>query len=292
MNNKSFTLIELLVVIVIIGILAGVIMISTSSSIDKANITKSKVFEESVANNLAANMVSRWKLDEIITTNKTPDQWGSNTGILYGINGLPQLRPASECVTDGCFKFDGVDDYVEVLSQPSLHPTREYSVTLWMKAGTLKEWSGLVGTYPFANGYLIYQCGSEGSPKGVAYVNGVRKDVNSNLVPTLGKWYHIVFTVKQGENTKIYIDGGLRETTIILSTGIVTVNENPVRIAGQGSGTPLWFDGFIDDVRIYSAAISSAEIKQNYIAGLDSLLSNGNISKEDYNQRINALAYE
>ena len=34
-KQKSFTLIELLVVIVIIGILAGVIMISTSSSIDK-----------------------------------------------------------------------------------------------------------------------------------------------------------------------------------------------------------------------------------------------------------------
>jgi len=34
-NNKSFTLIEILVTIVIIGILAGVIMISTSSSIDK-----------------------------------------------------------------------------------------------------------------------------------------------------------------------------------------------------------------------------------------------------------------
>ena len=42
-NNKSFTLIELLVVIVIIGILAGVIMISTSSSIDKANFAKAKL---------------------------------------------------------------------------------------------------------------------------------------------------------------------------------------------------------------------------------------------------------
>ena len=40
MNNKSFTLIELLVVIVIIGILAGVITLSVSSNIAKAQDTK------------------------------------------------------------------------------------------------------------------------------------------------------------------------------------------------------------------------------------------------------------
>ena len=34
-NIKSFTLVEILITIVIIGILAGAIMISTSSSIDK-----------------------------------------------------------------------------------------------------------------------------------------------------------------------------------------------------------------------------------------------------------------
>jgi len=106
-KQRSFTLIELLVVIVIIGILAGAIMISTSSSIFKASIAKSKVFENSVENNLAANMVSRWKMDQIVDTNKTPDAWGSNQGTLYGTNGLPQVKPSSECVTDGCLKFDG-----------------------------------------------------------------------------------------------------------------------------------------------------------------------------------------
>ncbi|MFA7157144.1 MAG: prepilin-type N-terminal cleavage/methylation domain-containing protein [Bacilli bacterium] len=46
-KQTSFTLIELLVVIVIIGILAGLIMISTSSSINKASIAKAKVFDDS-----------------------------------------------------------------------------------------------------------------------------------------------------------------------------------------------------------------------------------------------------
>jgi prepilin-type N-terminal cleavage/methylation domain-containing protein len=89
-KQKSFTLIELLVVIVIIGILAGVIMISTSSSIDKANIAKVKVFEESVQNNLAIK-----------------------TSLIIDFDPKKQrLNPEIQKEIDGCFKskincFDG-----------------------------------------------------------------------------------------------------------------------------------------------------------------------------------------
>ena len=114
-------------------------MISTSSSIDKASIAKSKVFEESIQNNLSANMISRWTLDEVIGTAApytTPDQWGSNTGTLYGTNGLPQLRPSSECVTDGCFLFDGVDDYV---SQDNAYfDQKNISACVWAKQDSYK----------------------------------------------------------------------------------------------------------------------------------------------------------
>ena len=53
-----------------------------------------------------------------------------------------------------------------------------------------------------------------------------------------------------------------------------------------------FFKGLVDDFRIYNAALSTAQIKQNYIVGLNSLLANGNISKEEYNQRLNNLAYD
>lgn len=60
---------------------------------------------------------------------------------------------------------------------------------------------------------------------------------------------------------------------------------------GVGYGGETYdFNGLIDDVRIYNAAISSSEIKQKYIAGLDSLLSNGSISREEYNNRVSELA--
>ena len=106
-KQKSFTLIELLVVIVIIGILAGVIMISTSSSINKANITKLKVFEESVQNNLAANMVSAWDADHVTkgATWVLNDKWGSNNGTFYD-------GTVTTCSTTACPQIVNINKWV------------------------------------------------------------------------------------------------------------------------------------------------------------------------------------
>lgn len=45
----------------------------------------------------------------------------------------------------------------------------------------------------------------------------------------------------------------------------------------------------MDDVGIYNAALSSSQIKQNYIAGLNLMLANGTMSKSEYNERIGSL---
>ncbi len=138
MKNKSFTLIELLVVIVIIGILAGVIMISTSSSIDKANFAKAQAFSSTVQNELLSNLVSEWTFDNALNIGE--DTWGNNNGTLYGAAGaqnLPQLQPASECVSNTCLKFDGYDDYVKVSDNENLNFSDEFTMCAWVKKTVL-----------------------------------------------------------------------------------------------------------------------------------------------------------
>jgi len=282
MNNKSFTLIELLVVIVIIGILAGVIMISTSSSIDKANIAKSKVFEESIANNLAANMVSKWKLDEVNGTS-IPDAWGSNTGTLYGTNGLPQLRLSSECVTEKCLLFDGTDDYMAT----NFNFTEDdLTLSAW---GKISEYGD--GSVAFSSGTSFsfgiwmqagLMCfGLWGDTVSQKTIYQYNPDKN---------WHHYVlaYDYSSGYGTA-YVDGKIQGVPYYVND---TIRNSTMFYVGGKNPNEWYFNGSIDDVRIYDVGLSSSQIKQNYIAGLDSLLSQGNISKEDYNQRINALAYE
>ena len=298
MKNKSFTLIELLVVIVIIGILAGVIMISTSSSIDKAGIAKIKVFEESVASNLAANMVSRWKFDQIHypAANQTPDVWGSIHGTLYGANGLPQLQSLSKCVTDGCLNFDGVDDYVSVGNNVSLNnlPLNNFTINAWIKNDRNGDWGTIFGTYSSPNGWN-FRTLNNSVYFDVVYPGGTTAIYRTNSVIT-NVWINVVIMWNVGTKTaKIYLNGiEANYATATPGAGTYGSDSSMNKEIGRipHAGGVQYFYGSIDDIRIYNAILSSYQIRQNYIAGLNSLLSKEGISKEDYNQRINELAYE
>jgi len=287
-KNAFFTLIELLVVIVIIGILAGVIMISTSSSIDKASVTKLKVFEESVQNNLAANMVSRWKMDEIINTNKTPDTWGSNTGTLYGTNGLPQVK-TSGCVTGNCLAFDGIDDYIEITDSQEMRMVHGGTITAWINPKTCGEngWGRLIDksvSTSAGNGYMIWF-----ELNYIKFQTSGSSHLLSSSSLKFNSWQFVTVSFNNF-GRRIYIDG----VNVTASGGSDTLLPpdiaGVVSIGNRASASDRTFDGEIDDVRIYDAALSIGQIKQKYVAGLNSLLSSGNILKEDYNQRISSLS--
>ncbi|HOI59726.1 MAG TPA: prepilin-type N-terminal cleavage/methylation domain-containing protein [Candidatus Pacearchaeota archaeon] len=284
MKNKSFTLIELLVVIVIIGILAGVIMISTSSLIDKANIAKSKVFEESVQNNLAADMVSRWKLDEIINVNQTPDAWENNNGTLVN---SPILKNDSDCIADKCFGFNGSNSYIDCGNNESLDITTKITISAWVKysvvGSTHDSWIAVKkGLSWDDNGYglffgyssdLYFTLGNSGSTSLYA---------RYNVPNATSRGWMFILGVYDGINAKLYFDGS-EVNSQNPSHGLIS-NTQPLLIGGKTTIYPL--NGLIDDVRVYSGALSSSQIKQNYVAGLDSLFFKGLISKAEYNDRL------
>ncbi|MDD2496020.1 MAG: prepilin-type N-terminal cleavage/methylation domain-containing protein [Tissierellia bacterium] len=287
MRNKSFTLIELLVVIVIIGILAGVIMISTSSSIDKANIAKSIVFSESIKNNLMLNSVSEWRFDGsgvsdggIATSSYTQDTWGINHGIISGHE--PNVKSGISCIHGSCLEFLSASDYIEILDNDSITMLNQLSIEMWLRLSVINE------NLTFINKNDEYTIGinSSGFLRAETGANGYSWQTTNDLVES-NKWMYI-FLAWDGNLIKIYKDGLFIHS--FSDVGTISNSANNLFI-GAYSSLGL-YKGLIDDVRLYSAVLPSSRIKQNYVAGLDSLLSNGNISKEEYNERINALAYE
>lgn len=106
-------------------------------------------------------------------------------------------------------------------------------------------------------------------------------------------WHYAVATwdgTNNADGKKIYIDGALdnKKTSTISAMGQPTYQ---FRI-GAGSSSLLPLNGLIDDVRVYNATMPTSRIKEQYCAGLNGLLKNGEITKEDYLSRIGIIAKE
>jgi prepilin-type N-terminal cleavage/methylation domain-containing protein len=282
MKSKSFTLIELLVVIVIIGILAGLIMISTSSSIDKANFAKAQAFSSTVQNELLSNLVSEWTFDN--ASNLGEDTWGNNDGAL---SGNPQTQ--AKCVFNECLKFDGDGDYLSIVTNmgDKLDFRDSMTFSLWLNPAS-------TGLYIFAKnisgGYEDQQYAAAFENNTVRFILSGNSSLisSSNSVP-YNKWTFVVGTWN-GSKRQIYINGQ-KDKEDSFSTAPSFKQNLTIGFRAGGSASH-YLNGVLDDVRFYNTGLQLSQIKQNYIAGLNSLLSKGSISKEEYNERINELAYE
>jgi hypothetical protein len=75
-----------------------------------------------------------------------------------------------------------------------------------------------------------------------------------------GSWMVLVFTY-DGQTSKFYRDGVLKET--ISHVTAYAANSGDLYIGATPNSTfPYWFNGFIDEVRIYNRALNQAAINQ------------------------------
>jgi beta-galactosidase len=73
-----------------------------------------------------------------------------------------------------------------------------------------------------------------------------------------GEWHHVAGTY-DGIELKIYVDGALAATTAHVGTiGIQTHNLN---LARNSEEDDRFYDGVIDEVKIYNRALSHSEIR-------------------------------
>jgi prepilin-type N-terminal cleavage/methylation domain-containing protein len=284
--KQAFTLIELLVVIAIIGILSGMIVVSMSGVTQKANIAKSQVFANSLRNALMANIIGEWKFDglsgtpeqEIATTaNFVTDTWGSNHGTALG---SPTLKTGSNCISGNCLSFNGSTDKV-TMGSAIITGTGDFTVSAWIKRDAIGTPDCILGNYGAGNiaGLEFYITGNRLS----AYIsNGVSSTSNIDT-----NWHFVVGTRLSGF-VSLYIDGKKDGPGGTLASSIA--GNNPFVIGNEHDITTEAFIGLIDDVRVYNIAVSVLQIREQYYAGLNSLLNSGNISKEEYLSKINKIA--
>jgi hypothetical protein len=168
--------------------------------------------------------------------------------------------------TDGKYgkalNFDGIDDYVSLGNPTSLGLGKIYTLMCWFKTSfSQTNYQRLISTYGYPplrsldldfwyDGKVsLFDRDAEGSihvPSGITTEDGI---------------WHQVAAVSDGVNAKIYVDGVLKNTVSYTPSG--TTSTGGWFIGGE-SPSSGFFNGIIDEVRIYNRALSVAEIQADF----------------------------
>lgn len=88
---------------------------------------------------------------------------------------------------------------------------------------------------------------------------------STTTTPAVGQWALVTVTWNRSGNILFYVNGNLEGTTSMTGTtfGNRTATVHQMGRVGNGSATRYW-DGAMDDVRVYDRAVSAAEVKALY----------------------------
>jgi len=194
----------------------------------------------------------------------------------YGNNGsLVNMDPGTDWVASRsglAIDFDGSNDYVELQNNPSVN--NGVTVSLWAKWAS----TGSNIYYPnmfiksaastWSSPYCDYMLRLEGNAKklncAVGDAGNSASILNGTTTITVDNiWRHCCFTYDL-QTMRIFLDG--KDDGSKSRIGTIPSSTFPTYIgARQGFGE--WFNGQLDDIRIYNRALTPSEVQLLYTGG-------------------------
>jgi hypothetical protein len=205
-----------------------------------------------------------------------------NNGTVTGAT----LSPDRFSNSNSAYSFNGVNNHITVANNSSLAPNA-LSISFWVNATqfcpsgstlcdliskdinpTSRQWTSQL----LQNGKIR-----------TATFTAKENTFDSDIPITLNTWYHIV-RVWDGMTCSIYINNVLHGS--MATSGNLRAGSAPVEIGGSNS---QYFQGKLDDIRIYNRALTSSEIAALYSEG--SPVKIAQPSFLHYNSRLNTLIF-
>jgi RHS repeat-associated protein len=210
---------------------------------------------------LHPDAVSAWKFDEASGTTAL-DAVDSNPGTLT--NGPTRVEPGKFGRSLG---LNGTNAHVKINDAASLKPTTTLSMEAWVYL-TRNNVSQVVVEKGDSNagGYGMYVC-QDGRP-GYQFkvTGGVQSAASASALP-LNQWHHLAATFDSGrtDRSKFYVDGvevadsSAACLNVTNATGTLVQDTQPLEV-GSRKGTSLFLQGQIDEVAVWSRALTGAEV--------------------------------
>lgn len=239
-----------------------------------------------------ASQLGYWNLDEQQGTIANDKAIWANNLTLGATTAAPTWKVAgsSSCKINGCQSFDGGDND-DVADNNSLSATGSATLTAWVNKTTsareemfFGKWNGTTqGEYDLFSD-------STGHPKMCISSTGSDSDcVTGRSVLSASTWYHVAGAYNADAKTlSVYVNGLLDGTKTTTLTAMFD-STSSFRVAGtQTSTVANSFIGSMDEVKIYSSALTLAELKIDMNAG--SAMALGGVLGTQNNEGVDGAA--
>jgi hypothetical protein len=204
--------------------------------------------------------VGYWRLGETAGASAA-DEMGANAGTYR--NGVTLGAPALTVDTaNRAISLDGANDAVTVPSSAGLSPAAAVTVEAWIRPAALPAVGSFASIATKAESYALQFNGSR--LEFTTMRGGTRRRTQAPAGALVaGYTYHVVGTF-DGATQRLYVNGAQVATSSV--TGGPTVNTTPL-VLGSWDAASEFLSGTLDDVAVYSKALTAAQIANHFNQG-------------------------
>ncbi len=204
-------------------------------------------------------LVAWWQLDDGSGSAAIDSSGNGLDGILVGD---PSWAAG---IVGGALEFDGDGDYINVGKDPAFDITNQITVAAWIKVGSFQgEWQNIIakGDTSWRLQRYLDKNTLEFACTGVVVPGTKWSNILGTVEVNDGQWHHVVGTY-DGAQICLYVDGTLDVSSKTIG-GSIKINDHAVLIGENAEKPERFWNGLIDDVRVYNYGLSADEVAAIY----------------------------
>ncbi|HEX7055909.1 MAG TPA: LamG domain-containing protein, partial [Bacilli bacterium] len=158
--------------------------------------------------------------------------------------------------------LNGTDAYAS-LPSGIVSDIDDFTIAAWVKVDTSSNWARIFDFGTGTNTYMFLTPKAAGAGLRFAITtnsNGAEQQLNAAALPT-GVWKHVAVTL-QGSTGRLYVDGVQVATNPNMTLKPSSLGSTNLNYIGKSQWADPYFHGSIDEFKIYSRALTAAEVAE------------------------------